>query len=200
MSKLRAWELTDYSRLLMLDGDMLLRRPIDNVFDELNATIIDSRSIPEKEVKHDENPIPAKYLLAGGPEVRGTLHHFPPSRENGDFIHPTGCNLGFVMLAPSREMFEYYMSILKIEGRFNSATMEQSLLNYAHRPEGAMPWQDLPFTYNTRTPIEEDIVGNVASIHEKWWTGSKNYPPLRKWYRSKEEMEKFYIARDATNT
>ncbi|KAK5070548.1 hypothetical protein LTR64_000219 [Lithohypha guttulata] len=183
MSKLRAWELTDYSRLLMLDGDMLLRRPIDNVFDELNATIIDSRSIPEKEVKHDENPIPAKYLLAGGPEVRGTLHHFPPSRENGDFIHPTGCNLGFVMLAPSREMFEYYMSILKIEGRFNSATMEQSLLNYAHRPE------------------EEDVVGNVASIHEKWWTDSKNYPPLRKWYRSKkEEMEKFYIARDAANT
>lgn len=157
-----------YSRLLMLDGDMLLRRPIDSLFDETNATTAYTRQVSGNQIKQDGNPLLTRYLLAGTPEVNGENHHWPPSRENNDFIHPTSCNMGFAMLAPSDEMFEYYMSILRIKNRSNSAKMKRSLLNYAHRPDGPMPWLDLPFTYNIRSPIEEDIASDVASLHEKW--------------------------------
>ncbi|ETN38769.1 uncharacterized protein HMPREF1541_06807 [Cyphellophora europaea CBS 101466] len=197
MSKLRAWQLTAYSRLLMLDGDLILRRPLDSVFDETNATIIPTLSAPPNEIKLDENPLPAKYLFAAAPEVNGPKHHYPPTREHDDFIHAQEFNMGFALLAPSQEMFEYYISILRIPDRFYGGKMEQSLLNYAHRPGGAMPWQDLPFTYNIRSPLEEDILGNVASLHDKWWGKTEQYPALAGWYRAKqEEMLRFYAERE----
>lgn len=198
MSKLRAWQLTDYSRLLMLDGDMLLRRPLDGIFNEPNATVF--QTLPEKQVarKSDEGLLPARYLFAGGPEVHGTQHHWPPSYEKGDFVHPADFNMGFVMFSPSLELFEHYLSILRIKDRFNSETMEQSLLNYAHRLDGPMPWHNLPPTWNIRHPLEEDIIiGNVASIHDKWWNKVRQYPIVHTWYESvKDEMLAFHLERD----
>lgn len=197
MSKLRAWELTEYSRLLMLDGDIILRRPLDAVFDEINTTF--ATPLPEVVAprKSDEAPLPLQYVFAGGPEVNGIEHHWPPSRAQNDFIHPDTCNLGFVLLSPSRELFDHYISILKIKNRFSSATMEQSLLNYAHRLDGPMPRRFIPPTWNIRSPNEADILGDVASLHDKWWRTTGGYPALGKWYKSvKVEMEEFYKKRD----
>jgi alpha-N-acetylglucosamine transferase len=200
MAKLRAWQLTSFDRLLMLDTDMLLRRPLDALFSEPSAQLamtLDPSTLPSSQLRPDEGLLPAHYLLAGGPEVLSENHTFPPSREANDFIHPYSLNMGFCLLAPSLELFEYYLSILRIPKRFNSATMEQSLLNYAHRRDGPMPWVDIPFTWTTTKPNVKDLVGQVASWHMKWWKPVDYLPEVGEWaMRKKEEMLRFYEQKD----
>jgi alpha-N-acetylglucosamine transferase len=201
MAKLRAWELISFDRLLMLDNDMLLRRPLDGVFLEPSAQIASTRdpsTLPDFHLPEDESPIPRAYLLAGTPQVFSENHTYPPTREANDLMHPSTMNMGFCLLSPSLDLFHYYLSILRIPRRFNSATMEQSLLNYAHRRDGPVPWVDLPTTWTTTRPNLGGLVGQVASFHVKWWRPQMGYlPELEEWARGKkDEMLRFYEERD----
>jgi alpha-N-acetylglucosamine transferase len=200
-AKLRAWELVSFDRLLMLDNDILLRRPLDGVFLDRSARIaasLDPSSIADFHLPTDEGPLPSTYLLAGTPQVLSENHTYPPTRDANDMIHPSSMNMGFCMLSPSLDLFNYYLSILRIPHRFNSATMEQSLLNYAHRKDGPMPWADLPTTWTTTRPNLGGLVGQVASFHVKWWRPQMAYlPEVEAWARGKkDEMLRFYAERD----
>ena len=76
MSKLRAWELMEYSRILMLDGDTILQRPLDGIFGDPDANIVNTLH----NVTHlgDEGVFPSQYLLTSMGEIPGPDHKYPP--------------------------------------------------------------------------------------------------------------------------
>ena len=144
-TKPRLLEMVEYERVLFIDADTLLTRPIDAIFDDLSARL-PSTTLPHRRdyIKADEAPLPAQYLFAARSDNAMTgerEHPFPPP--------PTPVfSAGIWLAAPSRELFAYLLSVMTHRGRFNAHTMEQSLLNYAFRREGAMPWMELDFTWS----------------------------------------------------
>ena len=83
MTKLRVLQMTQYDRILMLDGDTLLRNPLDGVFDDPSAQI--QKVVPPKGYKplEGEAPLPETYLMAGKSEVHcwHMQHDFPPKKD-----------------------------------------------------------------------------------------------------------------------
>jgi alpha-N-acetylglucosamine transferase len=72
--------------------------------------------------------------------------------------------------------------------------MEQSLLNYAFRRGGPMPWRELHYKWSATWPSEKDVEGNVVSLHEKFWsTGPEELQEM--WTQQKENMEAYFAAR-----
>ena len=67
------------------------------------------------------------------------------------------------------ELLAYYISLTDTPGRFEPELPEQNLLNYAHRPNGNMPWVHLDTKWNMHYPSVQDLEGGVATLHEKWW-------------------------------
>jgi alpha-N-acetylglucosamine transferase len=82
MTKLRVLQMTQYDRVLMIDGDTLLRKRLDGVFDDPSAQI--QKVVPPKDYKplEGEAPLPETYLMAGKPEVHcwNVQHGFPPQK------------------------------------------------------------------------------------------------------------------------
>ncbi|OAG12653.1 uncharacterized protein CC84DRAFT_1212168 [Paraphaeosphaeria sporulosa] len=76
MTKLRAWEMTQYSRILMLDGDTMLRLPLDGVFDDKGAKPLATKKLSNLVTLPGEAPLPQTYLLASLSEVRDSTHDF----------------------------------------------------------------------------------------------------------------------------
>jgi hypothetical protein len=86
--------------------------------------------------------------------------------------------------------------VLNIKGRFNSLSVEQNLLNYAHHWSGPMPWREIESTWNIRSVNDNDFDQGVASMHEKWWdypvSGSEK---LHDYFMSvRWQMEGYYPA------
>ncbi|KFY16139.1 hypothetical protein V491_05426 [Pseudogymnoascus sp. VKM F-3775] len=194
MTKLRAWQMTQYSRVLLLDADMVLSSCLDGVFTDPAAQIIplvSSASSPT-----DEGELPDKYLFASFPEAN-PHHAYPPTVENNDFKDPNYFNAGFFIFAPSQQMYRHYYAILSIENRFDPRYPEQNLLNYAHHREGKMPWQLLDLHWNIRFPNKDDLDKGVASMHDKWWHAQMD-GRLEPYFMSlRWRMEGFYEAIDA---
>lgn len=138
MSKLRLWELTQFERICFLDGDTVLTRTIDDIFDDPAASSNYNRNDAEG-FRDDERAQPRHYVLAGVPEMMES-HHYPPSEENHDFPNIDYFNAGFFIMEPSVDMLAYYLSLTDTPDRFEPDMPEQNLLNYAHRrPQGNMP-------------------------------------------------------------
>ena len=186
-TKLRIFEMVDYERILFIDADTLIVEPLDGIFDEVMIqNPMTSLLHRTKEVKHDEKPIPSNYTFAARSDnaFSGERNHpFPPP--------PTDSfSAGFWITAPSKEMFDYLMSVMGHWRRFNPHTMEQSLLNYAFRREGPMPWFELGCELSATWPNLKDWEAGVKSLHEKWdRTGPKEM--REKWSKVKSEMEVF---------
>lgn len=193
MTKLRVFQMTQYSRILMLDGDMMLLHPLDGVFDDPGAQI---------QVTQDHEPtklaaLPPTYLLAGISEPADSHHHFPVTKAE---IKDLGyMNAGFFMLAPSEAAFEHYRSYLDVPDSFRSTYMEQDLLNQAHKWTGPMPWKELNYKWNVRYPTENDFERGLVSMHEKWWEQKYIYDneKVKNWLQSRRwEMKGWYDAYD----
>ena len=194
MGKLRAWEMTQYSRILMLDGDMLLQSPLDDIFHDSEAKLMQTK--PDVGHKDDEPTLPDEYLLCSFMELQGLKHDWPPS-DRGRF--PGYFNAGFFMLKPNKTIFDYYVGLLDLQYRFSPEYMEQNLLNYAHRWDGAMPWKEIPGKWNTKFTSEEDLKGGVVSMHEKFWKLRSGGKGLIRFVESKRwQAEGYWLAeRDA---
>ncbi|KAI9157886.1 hypothetical protein HJFPF1_05870 [Paramyrothecium foliicola] len=200
MAKLRVWEMEEYSRILMLDGDMLLQAPLDGVFDDPGAVLL--RTKPDIGRKDDEPELPQEYLLASLGEVDTDDHSWPPKQwEHGwrsDVKEPGFFNAGFFILKPDKKMLQYFVALLDLKGRFDPKYPEQNLLNYAYRWDGAMPWREIDYTWNIRWATEDDLDGGAVSLHEKWWenprSGSsrvKDFLLSKRW-----AMEEYYKIHD----
>lgn len=128
-------------------------------------------------------------MLSAQAYIEGRSHAYPP--DHNDYF-----SSGFMLAKPSIEMFNYYISLTKIEGRFRANALEQDLLNYAHRRDGPMPWMDVYYKWTTTWPSMKEYDAGAASLHEKWWDESIALDlKLRKlWYMVRGEMEGYHIA------
>lgn len=193
MTKLRLWELTQFERICMLDGDTVLAAPLDGVFQD--AAVLQQQTLAKPEgVKADEGAIPSSYAFAGVPEMN-RKHGYPPTDENHDFPNIGYLNSGFFVFQPSLEILSYYLSLLELPGRFKPNLPEQNLLNYAHRRDGNMPWKQLANTWNIHYPLPADLQGGVKSLHDKWWAPESNelIPFMESW---RWRMEGYFEAMD----
>lgn len=80
-------------------------------------------------------------------------------------------NAGFFVIRPSKDLFAYYESLLRVDGKFDPTFPEQNLLNYAHRRDGPMPWAPLGWRWNMNWPTMADFEGGARSFHAKYWDG-----------------------------
>ncbi|KAF2447893.1 glycosyltransferase family 8 protein [Karstenula rhodostoma CBS 690.94] len=169
VTKLRAWEMTQYSRILMLDGATMLRLPLDGVFDDKAAKTRSTKRLPNPKPRPAEAPLPPTYLLASLSETADSAHDVPP-KDGADLKKPATMNAAFMLLTPSLPVFDYYRSLLNITNAFDPLYPAQNLLNHAHRRDGPMPWSEVDYKWNMRCPTENDFEKGLVSMHEKWWT------------------------------
>lgn len=72
-------------------------------------------------------------------QQRSREHPYQPDKDSEpSSIYNYFCG-GFWVGHPSEAVFEYYISVLNIEGLFDTSMMEQNLLNYAPRRDRLMP-------------------------------------------------------------
>lgn len=118
MTKLRVWEMTQYSRILVMDGDSMLVRPLDGIFDDPDTQIQTTQQIDNYTAIKGKAPLPPTYLLASLSEVWDSTHEFPPT--DGTGLKKYGyMNAAFFMLAPSIPAFEHYRSFVEIPNSFD---------------------------------------------------------------------------------
>ncbi|KAF2133466.1 glycosyltransferase family 8 protein, partial [Dothidotthia symphoricarpi CBS 119687] len=200
MTKMRVWQMTQYSRILMLDGDTMLRSSLDGVFDDPGAQILATKQphAVNYTALPDEAPLPPTYLLASLTEVWDSTHAFPP--KDGTGLKQIGyMNAGFFLLAPSLPAYEYYLSLINIPHSFDPRYPEQNLMNYAHTWTGPMPWRQIDYSWNIRCPTENDFAHGLVSMHEKWWTQPYIYEnkKVKEWLLTRRwEMKGWYDAWD----
>ncbi|KAI5238607.1 nucleotide-diphospho-sugar transferase [Aureobasidium subglaciale] len=178
MTKLRAWELVKYDLVAFLDGDFILNRCMDGIFDDpaatTPATLVTSNGSPA-----DEGALPETYVLATVAEAN-PIHNYPPLAGQGDYKDPNYFNAGFFVFRPDLTLFNHFKTILSLPHRFDPKYMEQNLLNYAFRRGAQMPWIEMDGSWHIRFPNVRDKEAGVASMHDKWWSAhmDKNLQPF----------------------
>ncbi|KAF2825450.1 nucleotide-diphospho-sugar transferase [Ophiobolus disseminans] len=196
MTKLRLWELTQFERICLIDGDTILMDNIDGVFDDPAVKTQQTQNKAEA-IKDDEAPFPHEYAFASTAEPK-IVHDFPPTIENNGYRYgPNYLNSGFIVFQPSAAMFNYYTSLLdKDDQRWGEALPEQNLLNWAHRrPHGNMPWQTLDRMWNIHFPTVRDMEAGVKSLHEKFW--NPEHQDLKPYLeRVRDKMVEYFEKRD----
>jgi len=188
MDKLHVFELVQYEKILLLDADHVIVKPLDGVFDD-PATDILSNLGKQENVRDDEGQQPTKYMMAGNSGPYEADHPYPAPR--GDRL-----NAGFVVLHPSLDVYKYYMRVANIEGRFPGGSPEQDLWNYVHARNGNMPWKQVNPDFTANTPIFNDYVNGIASFHEKYWGCGRDRRLRDVLLRSRWKMEGYFDARD----
>lgn len=189
MDKLHVFELVQYEKILLLDSDHAIVKPLDDIFDDPAAQLSQNLGDPEK-IKDDEAVQPVSYIMAGNSGPSMLDHPYPAPRGNR-------LNAGFVILKPSIEMYNHYISVASIEGRFPGGSPEQDLWNYVHSRKGNMPWKQVDPDWTANTPIFNDYENGIASFHEKYWSCDRDRKLRDVLLRSRWKMEGFLDARDA---
>ena len=187
LTKLRMYEaLTMFDRVLFVDSDTLLIRNIDAIFDDPAAKEQSNQKVAA-ETRDDEAPGPDTFVFAGNSGSGGLDHPYPPPK--GKYF-----NGGFVLFKPSKALFDYYVSIANLKGRFDATYAEQSLLNYAHRREGNFPWKQVHYDWNINWPSIKDYDNGIATLHAKFWDDGNNDKGLRDLLlRCKWNMEGYWL-------
>lgn len=199
-TKLRILQMLEYDRVLYLDADTLLMRPIDGAFHD-PAVVHPWNTSFAHATEHPFGldvavPPPAQYVFAARPDngilnddiqAGGYEHPIPP-------IEHDALNAGFWIAAPSNELFDYYMAVITssttgIIRPFDPQFMEQAMLNYVHtRAHGCMPWKSLDWKWSATYANKGDVNAGVASLHDKFWLQGLQAGRER-WQAKFKEME-----------
>ena len=115
--------------------------------------------------------MPESYMIAGIHD-RWVESNLPPVPGKEFYAKDNYMNAGFFVLAPSEAMHQYYVSLLDQPDLFDPAYPEQNLLNYAHRVDGRMPWQDIGPLWSQKGSSFEHYDLKLKSLHQKWWWSS----------------------------
>lgn len=206
LAKLRGWEMTQYSRVAILDTDIILREPIDHIFED-EATQF-KKTLPVESVKSKPTegapPLPDSYVLAGIGETFSPEHPFPPYWDGdgvaGGLYKKGYFNGGFLVYSPSKAMFEHFVYMIQKPNSFIAELAEQNLLNNVHHWDGPAPWQALNNTWNLMYANDDDLKGGLKTMHQKWFENpaadKKNNGELVKeeMKRARWEMQGWYDA------
>ena len=192
MDKLYLFAMTEYEKVLFIDADMLIVKRLDSVF--IDHTTAPKMVDPTLALE-DEGPLPISYVLSAQAAFETAHHDYPPSTEYSATGHLSS---GFFVASPCLKMYEYYIQLSKMEGRFRDNAMEQDLLNYAHRRDGPMPWTDITYTWTTTWPSMREYKAGAATLHEKFWEENLRIDlGIRKlWYEAKGAMEGYWNAKE----
>lgn len=204
MTKLRVFQQTQYDKILLLDADVLPVRRLDGVFQDPATEVV--APLQDKKREGDKIPLPATYMFAGMTNGGGREHDSETEEKYYGSMAKYGeleqVNAGFLLAAPSQEMYDYYTSVLHEEGRFDPAQPEQNLLIEAHRLDGPLPWKSIRYDWVINSPNFQDYEHGVHAVHEKLWKGEhrieefglKDLAAL--WDKARGEMEGYYRALD----
>ena len=193
-AKLRTFQLVEFEKVLFLDSDMLLVKPLDGIFDDPATAILNTNSSHAIE---DEGQLPPQYMLAAQAVFTRRQHSYPPEPDNS-----FGFSSGFYVCHPSLEMFDYYLRLLAVPHRIPTRARDQDLMQHAHREDGPMPWKDFDYRWTTTWPTRKEYEMGAHSLHEKWWgkrTGNLHDLDLflqELWFKAKFEMEVATAVRD----
>jgi alpha-N-acetylglucosamine transferase len=194
-TKLRLFDPTiiPYEKALFMEPDMVLTRPILDIFGDPStepALINDTTK-----VSAELGTIPERYLMAASPDSLQRDHAYP-------FLDPDHTakyfNGSLFMYSPTTEVFQYYKSLLSHPELYYTGAPGQDLINYAHRWGGPMPWKRLHSSWYINWPNDNDLAGNMALLHSKWWMTSSDaveqFALARRW-----EMEGYWTGREANS-
>ena len=186
-TRLHIWNMTEYSKILYIEPDILPIRPLSAVF----------------ETPLSKDMYGTQYLFAA-------VYDSEEVRDSGKFTHPIPelgpddtsagetFNAGMFLLRPSEQHTLYVSSIYHDPRRgHNFADMsEQSLLRYAYRKDGPYPWTRLSQMYNTQWPRLEDLDESYA-LRAKFWTedGHVDWDLRRFWYFAWGEMRGYAVSK-----
>lgn len=176
-TKLRAWQLTDFSRVVLLDADMLVLQNMDELFllDLQGSTIAACyacRCNPENVTTYPATwrPENCHYTwLARSATAPETLDRY--------------LNSGLVVLQPDQGIFaDISARVAAIEDLSNFLFSEQDLLNIFF----ARKWMPLPYVYNALKTLpyqHSDLwqwhdVKNIHYILDKPWNRDPAQPRL----------------------
>ncbi|KAJ5652800.1 hypothetical protein N7507_010226 [Penicillium longicatenatum] len=194
--KLRLFDprIVPYEKVLLLDTDMVLTRPIGAIFQD-----------PATEVRHTDRSVlvesdapapPEEFIMAASPESLQFDHPYP-------FLDPENTkdyfDSGLLMYSPSIELFQYYMELINKPDLFHTGTPVQDLLNYAHRWGGSMPWKRIHYSWYLNWPNDNDLKGNMSLLHTKGWDHAFSYSSdaVKKFaFARRWEMEGYWIGKE----
>lgn len=171
MAKLNIWSLTNYEKVVFLDADSVILKPMDKIFSIPTTDPRDSRPAPPQDIDPLANmsvTVPQKYMAAGIHDKWMEANKKP--LENETFYELDHyMNAGFFAISPSMDMYNFFISLLDHPLPFRLDYPEQNLLNFAYRTDGQMPWQDLGTEWNDITQLKPSYDRNARSLHHKWW-------------------------------
>ena len=114
-TKLRVFEMTQYKRVLYIDADTMIMKPMDGIFAEPEVVSLAPTLFSRKDqVKSDESELPEKWFFAARSDnaFSGERDHPVPP------FQTLSLSAGFFMVAPDKKLFEHLQSVIKHEGRF----------------------------------------------------------------------------------
>jgi hypothetical protein len=159
ITKLNLWKLEEYDKIVFLNVDSVIFRPIHEIFED-PATV--------KRVTIDPTAkMPKNYMIAAPQDSWMDLNTQLMSGQG--FDRKSHLDNGFLILHPSKVLYNYYINLLHILDKHDSSHPEQNLLDYAHRADGPMPWQILGFGWNLKDASRSDYGKGLKSINHKWW-------------------------------
>jgi alpha-N-acetylglucosamine transferase len=180
-TKLLILNMTEYTKVLYIDADILPIRPLSAIFDT-----------------------PLQFDKVGEPYLFAAAYDSAYVRDNGHYTRPVPIlgpedthafdvfNAGLFMVHPSHKQANYVQDIYDNpggKGQDFTSGMEQDLLRYAYRDDGEFPWTRLSQMYNTQWPRLQDLTVSHA-VHDKMWKDDSpvHWDLRRFWYVAWGEM------------
>ncbi|KAJ5428194.1 hypothetical protein N7445_009648 [Penicillium cf. griseofulvum] len=159
LTKLNLWKLEKYNKIAFLNVDSVIFRPIHAIFED-HATTMRATTNPT-------GKIPKSYMMAAPQDSRMNLNTQLVSGQ--ELYQRSHMDNGFFILHPSRDLYDYYVSLRQILDKDDSVRSEQNFLDYAHRADGPMPRQHLGFGWKLKDASRSDYENGLKSINHKWW-------------------------------
>ncbi len=187
-TKLAAWQLTEFERVVFLDADMLVTQNMDELFSlELGAGSIAAchacRCNPNRIASYPANWAPENCFYT---HCRGIAHTSEPGMVDNYL------NAGFLVLTPDLAVFaDMVGQLAAVEDLARFPFAEQDFLNEYYRGR----WLALPYIYNALKTLpfqhpslwDGAAVKNIHYIIDKPWEqpldpGDRYYPVNRLWW------------------
>ena len=184
-TKLQIWNMTEYSKILYIEPDVLPIRPLSAVF----------------ETPFSKDKYGTQYLFAAvydSEEVRdsGKFTNPIPKLRLDDTSAGETFNIGMFLIRPTVQHALYVNSTYNDprKAQYFTDMVEQTLLRYAYRKDGPYPWTRLSQIYNTQWPRLEDM-SNSHAIRGQFWNEdtSVDWDLRRFWYFAWGETRGFSV-------